>query len=193
MNRLYYYQINLVGKESLLADKVFFLIKPDQIDLFDHTNRHSFVFNEHEISAGRIHNSTKIGHEISSYLKKNGLCKRPGILVFDSSLVVEQLVCGQDSHIDIASHMHVKANLNQDWHYQAVLKPGMLLQYQLLFAQIGTYIEVFTSNMIFDIQYLLDHTKQDLRTVDSLIQLKELANGLELDLYAKFIKTCDKF
>lgn len=176
-----------------MADKLYFLIKRDQIDLLRPNACQSFVFNEHEFGAGRIYNPTKIAIAITNYLQANYLLKKPGIVVFEQSLVQAELVPSSDRHVDHTMQMHVKTRLNQDWSYQAILKPGMLLQYQLLFAQIGVYIEVFTSEMIFHIEHLSHLVKKDLSDVDNLVKLQEIVNSIELDLHTKFVQTVGKF
>ena len=183
----------MIDKELSLENKLFFLIKTDQIILFGDQINMSFRFNDHEICAGRICNPTKISIAIANYLQKNSLLNRPGIVVLDSSLVTGQLVSSGDVSVDIASHMHVKIMINQDWHYQAILAPGMLLQYQLLFAQIGIYIELFTSEMVFDIHHLRHFTSISLSGIDNLIKLQEIVDSIELDLHTKFRQTIGKF
>lgn len=148
-----------------------------------------FVFNEHELGTGRIYNPTKVAGIIGSYLQKNSLLNRAGVVVFDSMLMTEQLVSLNDRSVDMTSCMHVKTAVNQDLHYQAVLKTGMLLQYQLLFLQIGLYIETFTSEMILSIQHLRCLAKKDLSCVDNLAKLQEVINTFELDLHTKFVQT----
>ncbi len=175
-----------------MENKLFFLVKADQISLLDHQLSKMFVFNEHELDAGRLYNPTKIGYIIASYLQKNNLLNRAGVVVFDGSLALEQMVSPDDRPTDIARQVHVKIAVNQDWYYQATLRAGLLLQYQLLFAQIGIYIEIFTSEMVLHIQYLRYLAKKDLSCVDNLARLQDVVNSVESDLYTKFVQAVGK-
>lgn len=169
-----------------MADKLFFVIKPQQIDLFSSSHQVSFVFHEHEMQSGVIHNPTQISRLLRYDLQKHNLHGKPARVLFDESLVLTQLVSATDQQLDLVNAMRVQVSLNTNWDYQAVLKPGLLIQYHLLFAQSGIYVEQFTSEMAFKLKYLRQTSGHDLSKIDHLDKLREVAKYYEGNWYAKF-------
>ncbi len=141
-----------------------------------------FSFHEYELLDGIVYNPTKLASLIKVYLKTKRWSKSPGLVIFSDQLVEAKLLSKLGNFSDLSTHMHVKSSLNDNWHYIATLKPGLLLQYQLLFRQIGIYIELFTCEMILHIQYTQDQADHNLVIIDSLEQLQAIIPR-DLDLY----------
>lgn len=181
----------MIDKEWLLEDKLIFLIELDKLVLLRACGTEQFCFHEYDLLAGVIYNPTKIANFIKAHLKKKGLSKLPGLVIFSDKLVQAHLIPKVDSFSDLSSYMHVKSILNHKWHYVATLKPGILLQYQLLFRKIGIYIELFTCEMILNIKYLQDHANSNLASIDSLDQL-QLISPSDLDLYHRLAQAIGK-
>lgn len=173
--------------------KLIFLIEPNQIVLLWHEHSHVFTFDEHEIVAGMICNQTKLKNLIKFFLIKEQLVNLPGVVIFANELVHEQLIASSDmSSADFINRMYVKTNFNQFTNYLAVLEPGLFLQYQILFKQIGVYIEVFTTINLLHIKNLLAENSKSLAIAGSLDELNLVAKSKSADLYIKMIEAIDK-
>lgn len=169
--------------------KLVFVIEPNQIILLYQNISHVFDFQEHEMVAGVICNQTEISASIRSFLSKNQLHRLPAIVIFANDLVHEQLVSQADLHIDLASRMHVKSAVNESFNYLAMLEPGLLLQYQILFWHMGVYIEMFTTINLLHIKNLLHIDHRSLSSANSLDELHLIAQTNRSDLYGKIMQT----
>lgn len=172
--------------------KLIFLIEPNQIVLLCHEMSHVFTFDEHEIVAGIICNQTKIKNLIQKFLDKNQLNYLPGIVVFANELVQEQLIAPNDLSLDFINRMYVKSNINPSVNYLAVLEPGLFLQYQILFKQIGVYVELFTTLNLLHIKNVLEVDSKSLDDAHNLDELHLIAKSDCANLYLKMIKAIDK-
>lgn len=153
---------------------------------------HIFEFFEYEMFAGVMYNQTIIKKTIQSFLYKNQLRDIPGIVVFANDLLQEQLVCEDDLHIDLASRVHVKSAFGPTLNYLAMLEPGLLFQYQILFWQIAVYIEMFTAFNLLHIKNLLNFTDGPLSCANNLDQLHLVAKANSSDLYVKIMQTIEQ-
>jgi hypothetical protein len=172
--------------------KLVFLIEPNQIILLYQNVTHVFDFAQQEMVAGVICNQTKIRNQIKSFLVKNQLCNLSGIVIFANDVVHEQLVTQADTHIDLASRMHVKSAFNESLNYLAMLEPGLLLQYQILFWQIAVYIEMFTTLNLLHIKNLDNEDVKSLNNANNLDDLHLIAKTNKSDLYVKIMQTLEQ-
>lgn len=172
--------------------KLIFFIEPNQIVLLYHNTKHAFVFDEYEMVDGIICNQTKIRGIIKHFLFRNKLVVLPAIVVFSQGFVHEQLLKPTDLHIDLASRIYVKANINESLNYLAVLQPSQLLQFQLLFWQIALYVELFTAINLLYIKNLAQLENSTLGTATNLDDLHLLDNVDNNDLYINILQAVEK-
>ena len=172
--------------------KIIFLIEPHQIILLFGETIHVFAFNEHEIVKSTISNPTKIKNMVRKFLRQKRLEDLPGIVVFCNNVVQEQLVASPDLHMDLASRMYVKSSMNQSLNYLAMLEPELLLQYQILFGQIGIYVELFTTLNLLHIKNLLSIDSNSLNNTNSLDELHLVTKSNSADLYLKIVHAVEK-
>ncbi len=166
------------------------MIEADQISLLACDLFHKFNFNLSELVAGRICNFTRVAQQLKKYLLVNLPNKHlPTVVIFARNLTQDQFVLKNQQYHDLNvlnSQMHIKIHLNQAGYYFASLKPGVWLQYWLLFRQLGIEIELFTSEMALQLNYLKLNQNFDFNLITDLDQIAQAANFCSANLYTRF-------
>ncbi len=173
--------------------RVVYLISQDQILVLDGKHVASFGFDQGQIVAGRICNQTQIVSSLGSYLQKEQLIGRAGLVFFTDDLLQAQLLSKKEVQIDLVSKLYLKTSVNTQLDYVATLEPGLWLQYQLLFWRLGVYVEFFTAEAVLHIKHLVPLLNLELSKISTLAQLKLMLDVHDSDLYLKMVHNLAKF
>ena len=136
---------------------------------------HRLTFDNYEVADGVICNFTATTQKAKSYLRKMGLSGLPARVIFASALLKEELA-EADLVTQLFGSLQVYLNLGSK-NYVAILAPEFLWQYQLFFREVGLYIEEYTSQMIYWLNYLQQTMPDQVSMIETLSDLQNLISA----------------